>query len=117
MSTKTKPHFGRAGSGLGGNPSVLIDEGEFKMTQEEEARAEAAIAQADSERPPAHGSIAATETEDNIARVSFRWENKQVDMVKRAAELAGVPYQTYVKLVLYRQAAADVAAWRDMAIG
>lgn len=43
-------------------------------------------------------------------RVNFRWGVQQVEMVKLAAELMGVPYQTYIKEAAYRQAVADVRA-------
>lgn len=42
------------------------------------------------------------------ARVNFRWGRKQVALVKRAADLMGVPYQTYIKHVVYRQAIDDL---------
>lgn len=41
-------------------------------------------------------------------RVSFRWGRKQLATVKRAAEALGVPYQTYIKQVVFRQAIADI---------
>jgi predicted DNA binding CopG/RHH family protein len=41
--------------------------------------------------------------------VTLRWGKRQIDTVKRAAALMGVPYQTYLKLVVYRQAVADIA--------
>ena len=41
-------------------------------------------------------------------RVSFRWRSKQLDLIKEAASFAGVPYQTYMKLVLFRQSLEDV---------
>ena len=44
------------------------------------------------------------------ARVNFRWGPKQVDVVKRAAALMGVPYQTYMKEAVFRQAIADIEA-------
>ena len=43
-------------------------------------------------------------------RVNFRWGSQQVDMVKLAADLVGVPYQTYIKEAVYRQAIADIRA-------
>ena len=33
-----------------------------------------------------------------------------MDTVKRAAALAGVPYQTYIKQIVFRQAVADLRA-------
>jgi hypothetical protein len=41
------------------------------------------------------------------SRVNFRWGPKQLNLVKTAATLMGIPYQTYMKQVLYRQALAD----------
>jgi hypothetical protein len=46
------------------------------------------------------------------ARVNFRWGKAQVETVKRAADVIGVPYQTYIKLAVFRQAMADLAAAR-----
>jgi predicted DNA binding CopG/RHH family protein len=46
--------------------------------------------------------------EIEAARVNFRWGREQVELVKRVAELMGVPYQTYIKQVVYKQAIADL---------
>lgn len=40
--------------------------------------------------------------------VNFRWGREQVALVKRAAALVGVPYQTYLKQVVWKQAVADI---------
>lgn len=48
-------------------------------------------------------------------RVNFRWRQAQLDVVKRAAELLGVPYQTYIKQVVFRQALADIRATESIA--
>lgn len=48
------------------------------------------------------------------ARVSLRWGEDQVDIIKRAAAQAGVPYQTYIKLVVFRQAVADLNSARAL---
>ena len=40
--------------------------------------------------------------------VSLRWGREQIAVVKRAAALMGVPYQTYLKQVVFRQALADI---------
>lgn len=66
----------------------------IELPTEVAERAEAAIAQADQEAEE--------------ARVNFRWGVEQVAIVKRAAEVAGVPYQTYLKQVVFRQAIADL---------
>lgn len=41
-------------------------------------------------------------------RVNFRWGVPQLATVKRAAATMGVPYQSYIKQVLIRQALADL---------
>jgi predicted DNA binding CopG/RHH family protein len=40
--------------------------------------------------------------------VTLRWGKKQIAVVKRAAALLGVPYQTYLKHVVFKQALADI---------
>jgi predicted DNA binding CopG/RHH family protein len=40
--------------------------------------------------------------------VTLRWGREQIGVVKRAAAIMGVPYQTYLKLVVFRQALADI---------
>lgn len=67
-----------------------------------EARAEAAIAQADRE-------LAARKP-----NVNFRWEAAPLDVVRLAADLAGVPYQTWMKQVLYKEAVAAITAAREV---
>ena len=70
------------------------DLGEADLTPEVAARFEAAVEQADRDLQE--------------VRVNFRWGEAQLAVVKRAAELAGVPYQTYLKQVVFRQAVADL---------
>ena len=43
-------------------------------------------------------------------RVSMRWQQPQVDIIRRAAALFGIPYQTYMKQAAFRQALADLQA-------
>lgn len=69
----------------------------------------------DEELPPELGAkaralIEQAERDIEETRVNFRWGKVQVDTVKRAAALAGVPYQTYIKQVAFRQAVADLRA-------
>lgn len=47
---------------------------------------------------------------DGKERTSLRWGRDQLNVVREAARLAGVPYETYIKLVAYRQALNDVQA-------
>jgi predicted DNA binding CopG/RHH family protein len=70
------------------------DLGEIALPEEVAAKVDAAVDRA--ERDLAE------------ARVNFRWGSAQVDVVKRAADLAGVPYQTYIKQVVWRQAIEDI---------
>jgi predicted DNA binding CopG/RHH family protein len=37
-------------------------------------------------------------------RVSFRWGKDQLRVVKHAAKLMGIPYQTFLKLAVYERA-------------
>jgi predicted DNA binding CopG/RHH family protein len=50
------------------------------------------------------------EADEEIAAstVTLRWGREQVDVVKRAAGIMGVPYQTYLKQVVFRQAVEDI---------
>ncbi len=58
------------------------------------------------ERVEAATALADRQLEE--ARVNFRWGVAQVEVIKRAAQLAGVPYQTWLKQVAWRQAVADL---------
>jgi hypothetical protein len=40
--------------------------------------------------------------------VTLRWGRGQIAVIKRAAAILGVPYQTYLKQVVFRQAVADI---------
>ena len=53
-------------------------------------------------------AVRQTEIADNECRINFRWGSEQLEIVKRVADLMGVPYQQYIKQVLYRQ------AWEDL---
>lgn len=41
-------------------------------------------------------------------RVQIRWAPDPLHTIQRAAAMAGVPYQTYIKMVAFRQAVADI---------
>ncbi len=72
-----------------------------ELPAEVDARARAMIEQAD--------------RDIEETRVSFRWGKSQLDVVKRAARLLGVPYQTYIKEAVFRQAVADLRAAEGLA--
>jgi predicted DNA binding CopG/RHH family protein len=60
--------------------------------------------------------IEEADRDEAAGRVNFFWGKEQVDTVKRAADQMGVPYQDYIKQVVYRQAIADLrAAWEALA--
>ncbi|HLG69278.1 MAG TPA: hypothetical protein VK009_02510 [Chloroflexota bacterium] len=40
--------------------------------------------------------------------VTLRWGGEQIAVVKRAAAMMGIPYQTYLKQVVFKQALADI---------
>jgi predicted DNA binding CopG/RHH family protein len=73
---------------------VISEPVPFEVTEEEDRAIQEKIAQA----------------EEDLAemRVNLRWGKTQIDTVRRAALLVGVPYQTYVKEAAFRQALADL---------
>jgi predicted DNA binding CopG/RHH family protein len=95
MAKDKTPNPGPSGRGRPG-PRALEDLGDIELSPAQATRATEAIAQADKELAE--------------ARLSIRWGGAQLRTVQHAADLAGVPYQTYIKLVLFRQAVADIAA-------
>ena len=42
------------------------------------------------------------------SRMQIRWGGAQVRLIKKAAQMMGIPYQTYAKQVLFRQAVEDI---------
>jgi len=47
-------------------------------------------------------------------RINFRWQRSQLALIKQAADHIGIPYQTYMKDVLFRQAAQDIRAFQGL---
>jgi hypothetical protein len=72
--------------------------GDVELSSEEHAAAKGLIDQADSERVD--------------VSVTFRWGQTQLDIVRRAAKVAGIPYQTYLKDAVMRRAIEDLAPHR-----
>lgn len=68
----------------------IEDLGTVELDPETDAKVNRMIAQADAE-------IEAT-------RVTFRWGKEQLEVVKKAADTIGVPYQTFLKLAVYQHA-------------
>lgn len=52
---------------------------------------------------------AAADEELDSTRVNFRWHREPLGLIKAVADAMGIPYQTYMKQVLYRQALDDFA--------
>lgn len=52
---------------------------------------------------------AIADEELEATRVNFRWQREPLSLIKAVASAMGVPYQTYMKQVLYRQALQDLA--------
>lgn len=48
-------------------------------------------------------------------QVNFRWGREQINIIKEVAAKIGVPYQTYMKQVVYKQAIADAREMRAQA--
>jgi predicted DNA binding CopG/RHH family protein len=110
MTKRARPDSYPAGS----EPGITADQIEAETSEREpyifddlvmEARAEEAITQADVE-------LAARDRRK--PNVNFRWESAPLDMVRLAAELAGVPYQTWMKQVLYEHAVQAIMAAREV---
>ena len=51
------------------------------------------------------------EADDEILgrSITLRWGKQQIDVVRRAAAILGVPYQTYLKQVVFMRALEDIA--------
>lgn len=115
MTAKKTPSHGAAGSMKGRNrpPESYLEGAEVKQITTLEdlglTPEEAVVAEAEIER-----QLASTEEE---ARVNMRWGRDQLSAVQKAAKLAGVPYQTYIKLVAFQRAVGDIEAAKKAGIG
>jgi len=72
----------------------IEDLGTVELDAETEAKVNRMIAQADEE--------------DELARVNFRWSRESLDVVKQAAKLMGIPYQTFIKQTVFEHALAII---------
>lgn len=84
---------------------IIEDLGDIELTPEEAARFEAAIEQAEED-------VSSRKTAE--VRVNFRWGARQLQIVKEAAETMGIPYQSYMKVVLLKQARSDLLEQRSL---
>jgi len=62
----------------------------------------------DAEVVDINARITQAEKDVSEARVHFRWGSKQVILIKQIAAKMGIPYQTYIKQALMRQAMEDL---------
>jgi hypothetical protein len=61
--------------------------------------------------------LAALDQEPGVpVSTALRWGTAQLDIIRQAARLAGVPYQTYLKMAAIRQALADLQTARAAGI-
>ncbi len=51
----------------------------------------------------------ASDRELDNTRVNFRWQREPLRLVQEVAAAMGVPYQTYMKQVLFKQALEDLS--------
>lgn len=52
--------------------------------------------------------LEAIEEQEFGVRINFRWDRKHLEQLKEVAELMGVPYQAYMKMVLSKQMVTDI---------
>lgn len=83
-------------------PENWIDEGVVELSQKDDQRVREMIDQAD--------------RDIEEARVNFRWTKKQLDVVRQAADLIGIPYQTYIKDAVFHRALDDLSTAKKIGI-
>lgn len=111
MATKKAPGLGRAGSKAGAGKSAR-DYLEMATVDSLESLEELGIS-------PANAQAAEAKLERQLAqveeeRVNMRWARSPLNLIRQAAELAGVPYQTYIKMTVFRQAVEDLNALKKV---
>jgi predicted DNA binding CopG/RHH family protein len=89
MTKKTKKRIGRGGI-------EIEDLGDVKLSREQDSQIRKRIQRAEEE-------LTAT-------NVNFRWHKEQLEVVRKVAEMMGISYQTYIKMVVYKQALVDLQA-------
>ena len=69
------------------------------------------------EQAEAERQLAALEEDAGVpVSTALRWRKPQLDLVRRAARLAGVPYQAYLKQAVIRCAINDLRAAREAGV-
>jgi predicted DNA binding CopG/RHH family protein len=100
MTTSTTNRAGRRTTGFDGRYQVMAD---AEVSPEEEAEIEKQMAQLEADPEP-------------TVSTALRWGRAQLDVVRHAARLAGVPYQTYLKEAAFRSAIRDLRAAREAGV-
>ena len=77
------------------------------LSPEEDAAIRAKIAQAEQDLAERFG---------DETRVNVRWGKEQVALVKRAAAVIGMPYQVYIKDVVWHAAVRDLERARQLSL-
>lgn len=72
----------------------IEDLGDFELSPEVDAKVQKLTQQADEEL--------------DATRVNFRWQREPLNLIKTVAGAMGIPYQTYMKQVLFKQALEDM---------
>lgn len=78
------------------------------MTKKRNYKVLGTVELSDEEAKLANKFIEEAEKELEEARINFRWGREQLNLVKKTANLMGIPYQTYIKQVVYRQCLQDL---------
>jgi hypothetical protein len=99
-TTQTRSSGRPRRGGWSGSYQVL---GRTQLEPEEQAEAERQLA-------------ALEEAPDAPVSTALRWRKPQLDLVRRAARLAGVPYQAYLKQAAIKCAIEDLRAAREAGV-
>ncbi len=98
MATQARPR---------GRPRVTVYQGSYEdlgtreLSPEQEVHVQAQIKQAD---------------EDTETHVNMRWGKGQLLIIRKAAALAGVPYQSYLKQAAIGRAIEDLRAAKQAGV-
>jgi hypothetical protein len=100
VTTSTSSRAGRRTTGFDGRYQVS---GDVELSPSEEAEIEKQMAHLQADPEP-------------TVSTALRWGRAQLDVVRHAARLAGVPYQTYLKEAAFRRAIADLRTAREAGV-
>lgn len=52
--------------------------------------------------------IAEAEEDFKEARVNIRWQKQQLDLIKKVSGMIGIPYQIYIRDIVFRKTVEDL---------